>query len=153
MDRFMQVAVEEAEKGILSDEGGPFGSVVVKDGEIVGRGHNQVVLLKDPTCHGEMQAIRDACRRLGTFDLSGCVLYTTGEPCQMCLTACLWARLDKVYYGCTIADNAAIGFRDQKFDELFSGRDKLGDYLQELDRDACLQLFARYNGLKKKTGY
>lgn len=153
MDRFMQVAVEEAEKGILSDEGGPFGSVVVKDGEIVGRGHNQVVLLKDPTCHGEMQAIRNACRRLGTFDLSGCVLYTTGEPCQMCLTACLWARLDKVYYGCTIADNAAIGFRDQKFDELFSGRDKLGDYLQELDRDACLQLFARYNGLKKKTGY
>lgn len=153
MDRFMQVAVEEAENGILSDEGGPFGSVVVKDGEIVGRGHNQVVLLKDPTCHGEMQAIRDACRRLGTFDLSGCVLYTTGEPCQMCLTACLWARLDKVYYGCTIADNAAIGFRDQKFDELFSGRDKLGDYLQELDRDACLQLFARYNGLKKKTNY
>ncbi len=153
MDRFMQVAVEEAEKGILSDEGGPFGSVVVKDGEIVGRGHNQVVLLKDPTCHGEMQAIRNACRRLGTFDLSGCVLYTTGEPCQMCLTACLWARLDKVYYGCTIADNAAIGFRDQKFDELFSGRDKLGDYLQELDRDACLQLFARYNGLKKKTNY
>ena len=71
----------------------------------------------------------------------------------MCLTACLWARLDKVYYGCTIADNAAIGFRDQKFDELFSGRDKLGDYLQELDRDACLQLFARYNGLKKKTNY
>ena len=153
MDRFMQVAVEEAENGILSDEGGPFGSVVVKDGEIVGRGHNQVVLLKDPTCHGEMQAIRNACRRLGTFDLSGCVLYTTGEPCQMCLTACLWARLDKVYYGCTIADNAAIGFRDQKFDELFSGRDKLGDYLQELDRDACLQLFARYNGLKKKTNY
>ncbi len=153
MDRFMQAAVEEAEKGILSDEGGPFGSVVVKDGEIVGRGHNQVVLLKDPTCHGEMQAIRNACRRLGTFDLSGCVLYTTGEPCQMCLTACLWARLDKVYYGCTIADNAAIGFRDQKFDELFSGRDKLGDYLQELDRDACLQLFARYNGLKKKTNY
>ena len=153
MDRFMQAAVEEAEKGILSDEGGPFGSVVVKDGEIVGRGHNQVVLLKGPTCHGEMQAVRSACRRLGTFDLSRCVLYTTGEPCQMCLTACLWARLDKVYYGCTIADNAAIGFRDQKFDELFSGRDKLGDYLQELDRDACLQLFARYNGLKKKTNY
>lgn len=77
----------------------PFGTVIVKDGEIVGRGHNRVVVNQDPTCHGEMEAIRDACRNLGTFDLSGCELYTTAEPCPMCLGATLWANIPVVYYG------------------------------------------------------
>ena len=141
---YMQMAIEEARIGIQHGHGGPFGSVIVKDGRVVSRGHNQVLLLHDATAHGEMMAIRKAGDVLGTFDLSGCTLYTTGEPCHMCLCATMWANIDKVYYGCTIADNGRIGFRDDKFDGLFSGRDKLDDYLVELDRDACLELFDEY---------
>lgn len=153
MNEFMKAAIEEAEAGISKNEGGPFGSVVVKDGKIVGRGHNQVVLLSDPTCHGEMQAIRDACKKLNTFDLSGCELYTTGEPCNMCLSACIWANLQKVYYGCTIADNEIIGFRDKKIDSIFGGRDKLKDFLINIDREQCLKLFEKYMSITDKTSY
>jgi guanine deaminase len=98
MNPYMKIAVEEAQNGIRAGHGGPFGCVIVKNNAIVGRGHNQVVLLNDPTCHGEMMAIHDACRSLGTFDLSGCDLYTTAEPCPMCLGAIYWAHLDKIYY-------------------------------------------------------
>ena len=87
---FMRQAIAEAREGIHAGHGGPFGTVIVKDGKIVGRGHNCVLSLNDPTCHGEVAAIRDAGKKLGTFDLSGCELYTTGEPCHMCLCACMW---------------------------------------------------------------
>ena len=117
-NEYMQVAIDEALDGISRQHGGPFGCVIVKDGRIVGRGHNRVLKNNDPTCHGEVSAIRDAGQKLGTFDLSGCELYTTGEPCPMCLCACLWANIDRVYYGCTIEDNELIGFRDEDFDEL-----------------------------------
>ena len=83
MNKYMFLAIEEATNGIRNGEGGPFGSVIVKDGKVVGKGHNQVVLNNDATCHGEMQAIRNASKNLGTFDLSGCEIYTTGEPCPM----------------------------------------------------------------------
>lgn len=149
----MQIAIDEARVGIAHNEGGPFGAVVVKDGKIIGTGHNQVVLNNDPTCHGEMQAIRDACKNLGSFDLSGSILYTTGEPCPMCLSACLWANIDKVYYGCDIEQNEKIGFRDKKFDNLLGGRDKLKDYLERIDGDACASLFDEYSALKDKTQY
>lgn len=148
----MQEAIDEARAGIRAGDGGPFGSVIVKDGEIVGRGHNRVVAHRDPTCHGEMEAIRDACARLGTFDLTGCEIYTTGEPCHMCLVACMWARISKIWYGCTIADNARIGFRDEGFDRIFGGRDKLGDMLEQIDRDACLALFDEYSSMDR-TAY
>lgn len=141
---FMQLAIEEARSGIRHHHGGPFGAVVVKDGKVVGKGHNRVLVLHNPTYHGEILAIKNACRALGTHDLSGCVIYTTGEPCHMCLCACMWANIDKIYYGCTIADNGIIGFRDDKFDKIFGGRDKLGDYLTETNRDACLKLFEEY---------
>ena len=141
---FMQIAIDEATEGITGGHGGPFGAVIVKDGEVVGRGHNHVLSDNDPTCHGEVSAIRDACANLGTYDLSGCEIYTTGEPCPMCLYACLWANIGKVYYGCTIADNAMIGFRDEEFDSLSDSRDQLGDYLVCIDRDACLELFETY---------
>ena len=141
---YMLVAIDEALQGIRNNHGGPFGAVVVKDGVIIGRGHNCVVSNNDPTHHGEMAAIRDACHNLGTFDLSGCTIYTTGEPCHMCLCACMWANIRKVYYGCTIDDNGRIGFRDSKFDDIFGGRDKLGDYLEEYKRDECLKLFEEY---------
>ena len=141
---YMQEAVREAFRGISAGDGGPFGTVIVKDGEIVGRGHNCVLRDNDATCHGEIAAIRDAGKRLGTFDLSGCELYTTGEPCPMCLCATLWANISQVYYGCTIEDNERIGFRDNKFDKIFGGRDKLGTYLKAIDRAACLALFDAY---------
>ena len=147
-DKYMQMAIEEALLGITEGHGGPFGTVIIKDGEVIGRGHNKVLKNNDPTCHGEIDAIRHATGVLGTFDLTGCTLYTTGEPCHMCLCACLWANIDHIYYGCNIEDNGMIGFRDDKFDQIFSGRDKLTHYMEELDREACLELFDRYKAMQ-----
>ncbi len=146
---FMQAAIDEAREGIHSKHGGPFGSVIVKDGVIVGRGHNRVLANTDPTAHGEVTTIRDACANLKTHDLSGCELYTTGEPCPMCLCACMWANIRRVYYGCTIQDNALIGFRDEKFDQLMGGREQLKDYLVPIDREACVRLFEEYRDMDK----
>lgn len=145
MNKYMEIAIKEAEEGIKNQHGGPFGSVIVKNGEIIASGHNHVLANNDPTCHGEIDAIRKACEKIGSYDLTGCELYTTGEPCPMCLCACMWANIEKVYYGCTINDNERIGFRDEKFDELMGGREKLRDYLVECDRDECLKLFDEYN--------
>lgn len=144
MNKYMKMAIDEARKGIVAGDGGPFGSVVVRDGVVIGRGHNRVLGHHDPTAHGEVEAIRNACRRIGSHDLSGCDVYTTGEPCHMCLCACMWANVSHIYYGCTIKDNALIGFRDEKFDGLFSGRKELSDFLIPMDRDACLALFDEY---------
>ena len=148
--RFMQMAIEEAREGILQGDGGPFGCVIVKDGAVLAKAHNRVLKDHDATAHGEITAIRQAGKVLGTYDLAGCELYTTGEPCHMCLCAILWANISKVYYGCTIADNARIGFRDGHFDDLFGGRNRLGDLLTELDRDECLKLFDEYNSMSHK---
>lgn len=145
---FMQIAIQEAREGISNGDGGPFGTAIVRDGVLIASGHNHVLAYNDPTCHGEVDAIRKACKRLGTFDLTGCEFYTTGEPCHMCLCACMWANISKIYYGCTIADNEIIGFRDNKFDQIFGGRDKLGDYMTEVDREACLRLFQDYSKMQ-----
>ena len=145
MNKYMEMAIDEARLGIQNKHGGPFGSVIVKNGEVIGKGHNQVIKNSDPTCHGEIMAIHDACSTLGTHNLTGCTLYTTGEPCHMCLCACMWANIDKIYYGCTIEDNEMIGFRDNKFDKIFGGRDKLGDFMEMIDRDECLKLFEEFN--------
>ncbi len=149
----MQEAIAEARQGIYAGDGGPFGSVIVKDREIIGSGHNHVLANNDPTCHGEIDAIRKTCETLGTYDLSGCTLYTTGEPCPMCLCACMWANIDLVYYGATIADNAEIGFRDERFDNLLGGRENIADYLVCIDREACLELFAEYNSIAGRVIY
>ena len=145
---YMTEAINEALDGIRKGHGGPFGCVIVKDGKIVGRGHNMVLINNDSTAHGEITAIRNAEKALGSYDLSGCELYTTGEPCPMCLYAILWANIDAVYYGCTIEDNADIGFRDEYFDQLAGGRDDLSDFLTCIDRDACLKLFEVYKELE-----
>lgn len=151
MNKFMKMAIEEAESGISNGEGGPFGCVIVKDGEVVGRGHNQVVKRRDPTCHGEIMAIHNACENLGTFDLSGCELYTTGEPCPMCFGAILWANISKVMYGCNIADTEEIGFRDKRF---YENTESLKSSLFiETDRKECLELYGKYKSAKEKTSY
>ena len=147
---FMQAALEEAYAGIEAGDGGPFGTVIVRDGEIVGRGHNRVVVNQDPTCHGEMEAIRDACKNLGTFDLSGCELYTTAEPCPMCLGATLWANIPVVYYGCTREDSDEIGFRDEVFYEYLAGEADLLT-VSEFERESCLELFETYPQIEGKT--
>jgi tRNA(Arg) A34 adenosine deaminase TadA len=110
--QFMQAAIAEALAGVAAGHGGPFGSVIVKDGQIVGRGHNCVTSTNDPTAHAEVLAIRDACSRLGTFHLAGCELFASCEPCPMCLAAIYWARIDRYYFACTAADAAAAGFSD-----------------------------------------
>ena len=124
--------------------GGPFGAVVVdKDGVIIGRGHNQVKEQNDPTCHGEVMAIRAACKAKGTFDLSGCTIYTTGEPCPMCLGAILWANIEEIYYGCNVDDTAKIGFRDEAFYEKSTPEAKK-KLLTEVGRQECLKLYEDY---------
>lgn len=149
-NQYMKLAIKEALQGILNGEGGPFGTVIVKDSKVIGKGHNMVLKNNDSTAHGEISAIRNAESNIGSFDLSGAILYTTGEPCPMCLAACMWANISKVYYGCTISDNERIGFRDKVFDEKFGGREKFKDYLIEIDRDACLKLFDEYNRINHK---
>jgi guanine deaminase len=146
MTKFMKAAIKDARKGIKLGHGGPFGCVIVKDGVIVGKGHNTVVKDKNPTKHGEMNAITNACKNLNTFDLSGCELYTTGEPCPMCLGAILWANISKVYYGCNIDDAAGIGFRDKVFYEFQS---KKNEMMVELDRENVLKLFKEYEEIDK----
>lgn len=110
---FMQRAIELAHEGVKSNQGGPFGAVVVKDGVIIGEGNNQVTSSNDPTAHAEVIAIRNACKALNSFQLNGCILYTSCEPCPMCLGAIYWARPDKIYFACTREDAAAIAFDDQ----------------------------------------
>jgi len=110
--RWMDEAISLARAGMRIHGGGPFGAVIVADGELVGRGCNQVTPLLDPTAHAEIVAIRDACRALQRFDLRGCVLYTSCEPCPMCLSAIYWARLDRVFFASTRKDAAGIGFDD-----------------------------------------
>jgi len=112
-ERFMRRAIDLGRRGADAGHGGPFGAVIVKQGEIVGEGWNQVIAGNDPTAHGEIEAIRDACTRLGSFDLGGCDLYTSGEPCPMCLGAIYWARIERVFYGFSIQDAAEAGFDDR----------------------------------------
>jgi len=109
---FMMEAIKLAKHGVTQGEGGPFGAVVVKDGQIIGRGNNQVLGTNDPTAHAEVVAIRDACKTLGHYQLDDCVLYTSCEPCPMCLGAIYWARPKVFYYACTREDAADINFDD-----------------------------------------
>lgn len=151
MNKYMKLAIKEAQKGILLGHGGPFGSVIVKDGQVISKGHNHVVINNDPTCHGEVDTIRKACKKLKTFDLTGCEIYTTGYPCPMCFCAILWANINKVYYGCNTTDTEIIGFRDKEFEEEIS--QKKIDICEEVDRKECLNLYEDYKKIQDKTMY
>lgn len=147
MEKFMEAALQEAYEGIEKNHGGPFGAVVVKNGKIVGRGHNRVLYKKDPTCHGEMEAIRDACKNLETHDLTGCQLYTTAEPCPMCLGGILWSNIQEVYFGCDRIDTDRIGFRDDVFYEYLDGKNDILS-IRQIDYEKCLSLFEYYEAKK-----
>lgn len=112
---FMRRAIELARNGMKAGDGGPFGAVVVRGGEIIGEGWNRVLATNDPTAHGEVVAIRDACVKTGSRSLEGCVIHTTGQPCPMCLGAIHWARISSIRYGFDIADAARLGFDDREF--------------------------------------
>jgi tRNA(Arg) A34 adenosine deaminase TadA len=112
-EKFMQYAIELGRKGMEAGNGGPFGAIVVKDGKIIGEGWNRVLSSNDPTAHGEITAIRDACKNIQSYDLSGCEIYTSGEPCPMCLSAIYWARLDRIFYGFKIQAAAEALFDDE----------------------------------------
>ncbi|WP_298283326.1 nucleoside deaminase [Acidocella sp.] len=114
-DDFMRRAIELAETGMRGGHGGPFGAVIVKNGVVVGEGHNRVLSSNDPTAHAEVSAIRDASARMGAFDLSGCEIYVNGMPCPMCMAAVFWARIGRVYYACGAEDAEAIKFDDAAF--------------------------------------
>ena len=120
VSKFMLRAIELARFGMNRGAGGPFGAVIVKDGQIVGEGWNRVLETNDPTAHGEVTAIRDACGKLETFSLEGCEIHTTGQPCPMCLGAIHWARIGRIYYGFSITDAATIGFDDREFYRQFT---------------------------------
>ena len=122
----MKLAAAEASAGVKKSHGGPFGAVIVRKGRLVARAHNEVIATCDPTAHAEIMAIRKASAKLKTFDLSECELYTTCEPCPMCLAAILWARIGRVYYGCTRRDAEKIGFRDNLFYEKMRDQDARG---------------------------
>ena len=154
MNTYMKIAIDEARKGIAQNAGGPFGAVVVKNGTLIGTGHTRVAKNNDPTCHGEMEAIRDACKNLDTFDLSGADIYTTGQPCVMCLGAILWSNINHIYYGCSIAENDMIGFRDDVFSKTLEiNMEKIQDKISQIDHQECLQLFRDYMKITDKTMY
>ena len=147
--KFMRRAIELAEKGMNSHAGGPFGAVVVKDGEIVAEAFNRVTSTNDPTAHAEVIAIREACKKLKSFQLDDCVIYTSCEPCPMCLGAIYWARPKKVFYACTRNDAAEIDFDDQFiYNELGKNMDQRHIEFAELLRAEAVPVFQEW---KKKT--
>jgi tRNA(Arg) A34 adenosine deaminase TadA len=151
---FMRQAIAEAHAGSMAGHGGPFGCVIVKRGQIISRGHNQVVGASDPTAHAEIVSIREACSRLGTFDLSGCELFTSCQPCPMCLAAIYWARLDRYYYGCTAADAEAIGFSDDEIHrELALPAAERAIPALPLLRDEALAAFAAWQAKPDRVPY
>jgi guanine deaminase len=152
--KFMQVAIDLARNGMKAGVGGPFGCVIVKDGQIIAKGSNAVTSTNDPTAHAEVVAIREACKVLGTHQLNGCDLYTSCEPCPMCLGAIYWARPDQVYYGCNREDAAAAGFDDKFiYDELECGVGERKIPMFSMERGAAARLFEEWNHKDDKLEY
>ena len=148
-EEFLRIAIDQALEGIRSGHGGPFGCVIVKDGEIIDKGHNRVLVDNDPTAHGEITAIRNACSTLGTIDLSGCTLYTSSEPCPMCKAAISWAKIGRVVFAASMHDAQEIlGFKDQRIaDALRKGED--------LTESKCIRVkgyLQPFNEYKKMQG-
>lgn len=152
--KFMRRAIEVAREGVEHDAGGPFGCVIVKDGGVVGEGYNQVTSSNDPTAHAEIVAIRDACRKLGTFQLTGCAVYTSCEPCPMCLGAIYWSRPDAIFFAGTREDAAAAGFDDELFyQELEKPNDDRHLRMLQLLRDEAQQVFDLWKNKADKIEY
>lgn len=158
MNEYMKIAKELSDDNLRTNVGGPFGACIVKNGEIIGRGSNHVLKNNDPTAHAEVMAIRDACKNINSYDLSGCELYTSCYPCPMCLSAIIWANIKNVYYGNTKEDAARIGFRD---DFIYSFISQLADGIENdetlklmpMDRDETIKSFDDFSNKADKTIY
>ena len=147
MNKYIEEAKKQAQKGIESKSGGPFGAVIVdKNGQIIAKGHNEVLSTKDPTAHAEIVAIRKACEKIGKSDLSEYTIYSSCEPCPMCLSAIIWANIKKIYYGGTRQDAAKIGFRYDAIYEYIKGENKELLKTEEIDRKECKEMMESYNG-------
>ncbi len=142
----MQVALDEARKGMKKGHGGPFGAVVVMDGKIIAKGHNTVIKDHDATCHAEMNVIREVSKKYKEFDLSSCEVYTTGKPCKMCEAALNWAKIKVVYYGNTYKDAMNMGFNEEKGN---NGEQKM----ERIDSCETVKLIEEWNMLSKKRLY
>jgi tRNA(Arg) A34 adenosine deaminase TadA len=151
---YMREAIRLASEGAASGRGGPFGCVIVRRGDVVGRGTNAVTSTNDPTAHAEVTAIRDACRRLGTFQLADCELYTSCEPCPMCLAAIYWARIPTVFYGNRRDDAAAIGFDDALiYEQVALPPEQRTTAMKPLLRNEALASFDLWREKADKTPY
>ena len=158
MNEYMYIAKDLAKDNLKTNAGGPFGACVVKNGKIIGKGSNHVLSDNDPTAHAEIVAIRQACENIGSYDLSGCELYTTCYPCPMCLSAIMWANIKKVYYGNTKEDAAEIGFRDDfiySFINLLSKNEQNSDILnlEAMNRDITIEEFNLFKNKEDKSIY
>jgi guanine deaminase len=154
MEEFMRRAIALAVENVRTGSGGPFAAVIVKDGRVIAEGVNRVTATNDPTAHAEVVAIREACRKLGDFQLSACDLYTTCEPCPMCLGAIYWARPARVFYACVAADAAAVGFDDAFiYEELNRAHAERRLPMQQLLREESLAIFSLWKQQEKKTPY
>lgn len=158
MNEYMKQAIELSKNNLKTNVGGPFGAVIVKNGKIIGCGSNRVLKNNDPTAHAEIIAIRDACKNIKSYDLSGCELYTSCYPCPMCLSAIIWANIKTVYYGNTKNDVAAIGFRDSFIYDYLrtlttnkSGTKTLK--LKSLGRSEAIKVFIDFKNKTDKTIY
>lgn len=150
----MEAAAEEAVKGIISDEGGPFGAVIVKDGKIIAAAHNEVIKTNDPTAHAEINVIRKASKILGRFDLSDCVIYSSCEPCPMCFAAIHWAKFTELYFGCSRHDAAEIGFDDNFIYDVIRGKtEKEQVNLKQIEREICLESFRQWKNKDDRVQY
>lgn len=152
--KFMRIAIRLAEQNVQKGLGGPFGAVIVKDGQILAKSSNKVTLKNDPTAHAEVSAIRIACKKLNTFDLHGCVIYTSCEPCPMCLSAIYWGHLDEVYYANTKEDAAKIGFDDQFiYSEIALPYEKRKLSFHQIMRKEALNSFKLWDESEMKIEY
>jgi tRNA(Arg) A34 adenosine deaminase TadA len=153
-EKYMQMAIDQSRAGMLANEGGPFGAIVVKDGKVIGRANNQVIAHNDPTAHAEVQAIRQACEALGSFQLTGCIIYTSCEPCPMCLGAIYWARPDKVYFANTREDAAHIDFDDNMiYEELSKALEDRDIPFEQVGRSEAIQVFREWTEKSDRSLY
>lgn len=144
-EEIINLAIKEAEKTMNKDMGGPFGAAIVKDGKVITVASNTVLADKDPTAHAEINAIRKAGEKLNTHDLTGCILYATGYPCPMCLSAIIWSNIKEVYYGTELEDAENIGFRDDFIYDFIKNNNKGEELIiKNIARSKCLELFKEY---------
>ena len=151
---FIEMAVDLARQGVAQGEGGPFGCVIVKDGQVIGKGNNKVISSNDPTAHAEVVAIRDACHYLNSYQLEGCTIYTSCEPCPMCLGAIYWARPDRIVYACTREDAASINFDDDFiYKEISTPLDQRRIRMQQCGQEVGLEVFRLWLDKKDRIRY